>query len=97
MSECKYKPLFSRVIIKREPKKTHGAIIIPENIQKRHARAEGVVVAVGENVEAIKPGEKVIFGKHAGTWLDSTYTEKGEADDGTLFMCQDEDILAIVA
>lgn len=96
MSECKYTPLFGRVIIKREIHAKKGSILIPEGIAKRHARTEGVVVRIGDQVEGVKPGDKVIFGKHAGAWLDSTYSQTGENDDGTLFMCQDEDILAIV-
>lgn len=108
MSECKYKPLFARVIIKREiQEKSKGGIIIPN--AKKHAKAEGEVVAVGPTAsEDITIGSHVIFGKHAGTWLDSTYSEQQvktqvgiqttqiENDDGTLFMCQDEDILAII-
>lgn len=97
MSECKYTPLFGRVIIKREPPMTSkGGILIPENVQQRHAKSNGVVVAIGEKAEGVKVGDKVIFGRHSGTWLDSTYADKTEKDDGTLFMCQDEDILAVV-
>lgn len=92
---CKYQPLFSRVIIQRELReKTAGGIIIPD--AKRHARLEGIVNAVGPGVDAVKPGDRVMFGRHAGTWLDASYTGKEDNDDGTLFICQDEDILAIV-
>lgn len=95
MSECKYKPLFGRVIIKREIQSiTKGGIIIAN--AKRHAKTEGIVVAIGPNVDGVKEGDQVIFGKHAGTWLDATYSGAAENDDGTMFICQDEDILAIV-
>ncbi len=95
MSECKYKPLFSRVIIRRElNEKTAGGIIIPD--AKRHSRAEGIVVAIGSNADGVAVGDRVMFGKHAGTWLDATQGQSGENDDGTLFICQDEDILAII-
>lgn len=108
MSECKYRPLFGRVLIEREIASKHGSIVIPEHLQRRHSRAEGVIVAVGPTAEGVKVGDRVIFGKHAGTWLDSTYTEvkmqterglqSGLKDngDGTLFLCQDEDLLAII-
>lgn len=96
MSECAYRPLFGRVIIKREIEQKKGSIIVPTHIAKRHSRSEGVVIAIGDQVEGVKVGDAVIFGKHAGTWLDSTYSDKGENEDGTLFMCQDEDILAVI-
>jgi co-chaperonin GroES (HSP10) len=42
-------------------------------------------------------GDKVIFGRHSGAWLDATYGNRGEAnDDGKLFICQDADILAVI-
>lgn len=102
--ECNYRPLFARVLIKREIEEKRGSIILPD--AKRHARSEGKVVAVGPTVdEHIKVGDHVIFGKHAGAWLDNTYSQikdqRGfvgvkDNDDGTLFICQDEDVLAIV-
>lgn len=105
----KYLPKFGRVLIERDVKdKTNGGIILP-NAQK-HAACEGVIVALGETagwVETIESGErvnkqifsvgdKVIFGRHAGTWLDATYTQSGANDDGKLFMCADADILAVI-
>jgi co-chaperonin GroES (HSP10) len=110
--EISIKPKFSRVLIKREVKeKTSGGIILPDNAAKRHANCEGVIVALGEtagwtqaydengesvNKQIFKVGDIVLFGRHAGAWLDATYGKTGEAmDDGTLFICQDEDILAI--
>lgn len=106
MSKCKYKPLFGRVIIERVVLNKIGSIAIPDHLQKRHARSEGTVVAIGPSVdESIKIGQHVIFGKHAGTWLDNTYssarTPQGQPGlldngDGTLFLCQDEDILATI-
>ena len=93
----RYKPLFGRVLIKREAKeKTKGGILIPESQIKRHAKSEGVVIAVGPSAEGVKVGDHVVFGKHAGAWLDSSYTGTSENDDGTTFICQDEDILAII-
>lgn len=92
-----YKPVFARVLIKREVLKKSGSIIIPEAQQKRHAKTEGVIVALGETAsETLKIGQKVLFGIHAGVWLDASAGIKGENDDGTLFMCADEDILAII-
>lgn len=90
-----YTPLFARVLIKREIEEKRGSIILPD--AKRHARSEGVVVAKGPTAdESIEVGKKVIFGRHAGAWLDATYAKGAENDDGTLFICADEDILAVI-
>lgn len=103
----KLAPKFGRVLIKREVKeKTKGGLILPENAAKRHAPCEGVIVSLGETAgwvevyedEKLTPkkifeiDDKVIFGRHAGAWLDAS---EGN-DDGTLFICQDADILAVV-
>lgn len=110
MESIKYEPKFGRVLIKREVKeKTAGGILLLD--PKRTARCEGVIVALGETagwVEAyndngdlvpqknIKVGDKVLFGRHSGVWLDSSEDKGVEKDDGTLFMCQDADILAVI-
>lgn len=90
----KYKPVFARVLIEREIKKeTKGGIIIPN--AKKHASHEGIILALGETAsEIFKVGQRVLFGRHAGTWIDGSMRE--DTDDGTLFLCQDEDILAII-
>lgn len=107
----KYQPKFGRVLIKREVKEqTAGGIIIPN--AKRHAQCHGVIIALGEtagwtrgyneqgeeiNIKALNIGDKVVFGKHAGAWLDATYTGDKANDDGTLFICADEDILTTMS
>lgn len=90
----KYKPIFARVLIRREIKeKTAGGIIIPN--AKRHASCEGIILALGETASSLlKAGQRVLFGRHAGMWIDAS--DKIDSDDGTLFLCQDEDILAII-
>lgn len=92
----KYQPIFARVLIEREiTKKTTGGIFIPDGVAKRHAKCEGTIIALGETAsEVLKIGQRVKFGVHAGTWLDGTLAKEDE--DGTLFLCQDEDILAII-
>lgn len=108
--EVKLQPKFGRVLIKREIKeKTAGGIIIPD--AKRHANCEGVIQAMGETagwVEVYEDGQlvpkkifdvgdKVMFGRYAGTWIDGTLSKDGkDNDDGTLFMCSDADILAVM-
>lgn len=94
MKKGNYRPLFGRVLIEREVEEKRGSIYIPD--AKRHARSEGKVIAIGDTAEGIKVGDHVIFGRNAGAWLDSTYTGSVENDDGKTFICQDEDILAVI-
>lgn len=103
-----YKPLFARVLIQREVHKKIGNILLPENIQQRHAKLIGVVIAKGETAsDNVQIGDTVMFGRHAGTWLDASYsitrlpngqntTTISDDDDGTLFLCTDEDILCVI-
>lgn len=107
-SDLRYQPKFGRVLIKREIKEKVGSIIIPD--AQRHATCEGIIAALGETagwVEVYQNGEhkpiltmnvgdKVIFGRHSGAWLDATYGDKGANDDGKYFICQDADILAVI-
>lgn len=100
-----YEPKFGRVLIEREIRDKIGSIIIPN--AKRHASCVGKIVALGEsagqinlhgeNKQIFQVGDKVVFGRYSGAWLDETYNQKGEGnDDGKLFICQDEDILATI-
>ncbi len=69
------RPLHDRVIVKRiqEEEKTKGGIIIPDTAKEKPQ--EGEVIAVGpgrrENGKVIaldvKEGDRVLFGKYAGT------------------------------
>lgn len=46
-------------------------------------------------IQTLEVGDKVIFGRHSGAWVDGTYKDT-ENNDGTLFICQDQDILAVI-
>lgn len=70
------KPLQDRVLVKRleEETKTAGGIIIPDNHAEKPA--QGVIIAVGPGYRQdngsfcalqVKEGDKVLFGKYAGT------------------------------
>ena len=93
----KIRPLHDRVIVKRieEEETTKGGIIIPDTAKEKPA--EGKVVAVGdgkilENGKKqpleIKKGDKVLFGKYAGTDI----TIEGEEH----LIMREEDIIAIL-
>lgn len=108
--KVKYEPKFARVLIEREfNEMTKGGIIIPD--AKRHAHSEGVILALGETAgwtdtydddgnivrkRIFKVGDKVLFGRHAGTWLDAYQGVKVEEGKEKLFICADEDILAVI-
>jgi co-chaperonin GroES (HSP10) len=96
----KYEPKFGRVLIEREVKRASG-LIIPESAAKRNAPCVGKIVALGESagwteayengesktIQTMNVGDSVLFGRHAGAWIDG---------EETLFICQDEDILAVI-
>ena len=67
----KVRPLADRVLVKleRNEAKTAGGIIIPDTAQEK--TQEGVVVEVGDDKEVIKvkPGQKVMYDKYAGSQI----------------------------
>ena len=93
----KIRPLHDRVIIKRieEEETTKGGIIIPDSAKEKPS--EGKVVAVGngktlDNGEVkaleVKKGDKVLFGKYAGTEI--------KIDGEEHLIMREDDIIAIV-
>ena len=91
------RPLQDRVIVKRvkEEEKTKGGIIIPDSAKEKPL--EGKVVAVGDGkmgddgkvrALAVKAGDKVLFGKYAGTEI--------KVDGEEMIILREDDILAIV-
>ena len=72
----KFKPLSDYVLVshKKEGEKTSGGIIIPDTAKEKPQ--EGVVIAAGPGKRTrdgnriaveVKKGDKVLFGKYAGT------------------------------
>lgn len=100
-----YEPKFGRVLIEREKLETKSTIIIPDSAAKRNAPCIGTIVALGETagwtetyknderiaIQTMKVGDKVLFGRHAGAWIDAT-----DKSEGNLYICQDADILAVI-
>ncbi|MBW1779471.1 MAG: co-chaperone GroES [Deltaproteobacteria bacterium] len=93
----KVRPLHDRVIVKRveEEEKTKGGIIIPDTAKEKPV--EGKVVAVGDGKVAddgkkipleVKAGDKILFGKYAGTEIQI----EGEEH----LIMREDDIIAIV-
>ena len=93
----KIRPLHDRVIVKRvdEEEKTKGGIIIPDTAKEKPV--EGKVVAVGDGKVSddgkkipleVKAGDKVLFGKYAGTEI--------QIDGEENIIMREDDIIAIV-
>ncbi len=93
----KIRPLHDRVIVKRvdEEETTKGGIIIPDTAKEKPV--EGEVVAVGDGKVAddgkkipleVKAGDKVLFGKYAGTEI--------QIDGEENLIMREDDIIAIV-
>lgn len=93
----KIRPLHDRVIVKRieEEETTKGGIIIPDSAKEKPS--EGKVVAVGKGkildngeVKAldVKKGDKVLFGKYAGTEIKIEGVEH--------LIMREDDIIAVV-
>jgi len=89
------KPLGDRVLVQAmSTEKSKGGIIIPDTVKEKPQ--EGKIIAVGpgrvESGERIKPevkkGDRVLFGKYAGTEIN--------IDDQEYLILRESDILAIL-
>jgi chaperonin GroES len=70
----KIQPLADRVLVKpaAAEEKTVGGIIIPDSAKEKPLRGEVLAVGEGTKDEAmvLKAGDKVLYGKYAGTELE---------------------------
>src|SRR5690606_34720913 len=92
------RPLHDRVLVKRtnEEEKSKGGIIIPDTAKEKPAQGEIIAVGqgrVGEDGKIrpldVKKGDKVLFGKYAGTEI--------KIDGDEFLMMREEDILGVIA
>jgi chaperonin GroES len=93
----KLKPLNDRVVVKRteEEEKTAGGIIIPDTAKEKPIQGEVLAVGTGKVMEDgsrrpldLKAGDRVLFGKYAGTDI--------KIDGEELLIMREDDILAVV-
>ena len=93
----KLRPLHDRVIVKRveEEDKTSGGIIIPDAAKEKPQQGKVIAVGKGKILEngkisalAVKKGDKILFGKYAGTDI------KIEGEEHLIM--REDDILAII-
>ena len=91
------RPLGDRVIIKRveEEAMSAGGIVLPDSAKEKPSRGE--IIAVGNGAVndkgdvrpmAVNVGDKVLFGKYAGTEV--------EVEGGELLVMSESDIIAVV-
>ena len=91
------RPLQDRIIVKRleEENKTAGGIYIPDTAKEKPQRGEVVAVGKGKVTEDgkvlpmdVKAGDKVLFGKYAGTEI--------KIDGQEYLIMREDDILGIM-
>ena len=91
------KPLYDRVVIKRmeEEKMSAGGIVIPDSATEKPIKGEVLAVGTGKALDngssrapQVKVGDKVLFGKYAGTEV--------KVDGHEILVVKEDDILAIL-
>jgi chaperonin GroES len=93
----KVRPLHDRVIVKRvkEEEKTKGGIIIPDTAKEKPVEGKVIAVGAGKVLDdgkrqplQVKAGDRVLFGKYAGTEI--------KLDGEENLIMREDDIIAIV-
>jgi chaperonin GroES len=84
----KVKPLYDRVLVKREEtgESRKGGIIIPDTAKEKPL--EGKVIAVGRGKVEVKKGDRVLIGKYAGNEI--------KIDDVEHVIVREDEILGII-
>lgn len=93
----KIRPLHDRVIVRRleEERKSAGGIVIPDTVKEKPIQGEVMAVGSGKILDDgkvrpvdVKVGDKVLFGKYAGTEV--------KIDDKEVLVLREEDIMGVV-
>lgn len=91
------RPLHDRVVVKRmeEERTTAGGIVIPDSATEKPSRGEIIAVGKGkvaDNGEVraldVKVGDKVLFGKYAGTEI--------KVDGEEVLIMREDDIIGVI-
>lgn len=91
------RPLHDRVLVKRleSEEKTKGGIIIPDSAKEKPLEGEVLAVGPGRRDDSgklqelgVKKGDKVLFGKYAGTEI--------KVDDEEVVILREDDILGVI-
>jgi len=93
----KIRPLHDRVIVRRmeEERTSAGGIVIPDSATEKPIQGEVMAVGNGKISESgdvrpldVKVGDKVLFGKYAGTEV--------KVDGEELLVMREEDIMGVL-
>ncbi|MCA9663093.1 MAG: co-chaperone GroES [Myxococcales bacterium] len=93
----KVRPLNDRILVKRlaEETKTAGGLFIPDSAKEKPSRGEIIAVGNGKLDDSgkrvpleVKAGEKILFGKYAGTEI------KLEGEEHIIL--REDDVLAVI-
>ena len=91
------RPLHDRIIVERleEETKTAGGLIIPDTAKEKPQRGQIVAVGKGKVTEDgkvlgmdVKIGDKILFGKYAGTEI--------KIDGKEFLMMREDDVLGVI-
>jgi chaperonin GroES len=91
------RPLHDRLVVKRweEEKTSPGGIVIPDSATEKPVKGEVVAVGSGKVLDSgqvralgVKAGDKVLFGKYAGTEV------KVEGSD--YLVLREDDVMAVL-
>lgn len=92
-----FRPLHDRVLVRRieAEEKTAGGIIIPDTAKEKPQEGEVIAVGAGARNEAgqlielaVKPGDRILFGKWSGTEV--------KIDGEDLLIMKESDILGVI-
>ncbi len=93
----KIRPLYDRVVVRRmeEETTTPGGIVLPDTAAEKPMQGEVVAVGRGKALDNgefraldVKVGDKVLFGKYAGTEV--------KVDGEELLVMREDDLLGII-
>ncbi len=93
----KIRPLHDRVVVRRmeEERTSAGGIVIPDSATEKPAQGEILAVGKGKMGDSgtvtpmdVKVGDKVLFGKYAGTEV--------KVDGEEVLVMREEDIMGVV-
>jgi len=91
------RPLHDRVVVKRmeEERTSAGGIVIPDSATEKPDKGEIMAVGNGKISDSgevraldVKVGDKVLFGKYAGTAV--------KVEDEELLVMREDDIVAVI-
>lgn len=91
------RPLYDRVVIRRreEERTSRGGIVIPDTAKDKPVLGEVIAIGTGKLLEnnqirplAVKVGDKVLFGKYAGTEV--------KMNDEEVVVMREDDLMAVV-